>query len=520
MALICGCAVLIYGHSLTNGFVWDDNRLIWNNPSMVSWAGIKSIWSSIHKPVQDHPLTLSFFWLEHKLWGNHPWGYHVMSLSLHILNALLLFGLVVRRLTPTLAGIIALVYTIHPIQVETVAWASEQKSLLCLLFLLLAFHSMFDFDQDGKRRNYFKMLLFFTAAFLSKQVASCFAVAPLIHAWWTKGTISKRDLFLILPLLFLGGATSLLMLHAEMVSFTGLPALEKIIRAGQLFFFYITQVLIPKQFMTLYPKWNVCATCATHWLYPAGALGLYLMLFVNHPRIGRGAFALLCYYGIAIFPALGFFDVPFFKLSYATDHYSYFAVPPLLILFGLLSRLLFLRIKSSGFSNFLKPSLFLKKSLAIIAVVYLSLMSFQLTFNYKDDFSLWRAFINQNPRSASAYYQLGSILIDSNNIQILPDVAIGCFQKAVEIDPNFDDAYNNLGHAFFLIGENRKAAEAFQHSVKLNSKNADSYHGLSAAILNTGDRKGALVALYKAHVLAPQDKNIEENLRAMEKMPP
>jgi tetratricopeptide (TPR) repeat protein len=386
---------------------------------------------------------------------------------LHILNALLFFGLL-RKWVPRMAGIVALLFVVHPIQVETVAWIAERKNLLCFFFFLLAVHAFLDFEANGKKRAYAKTLLFFIAALLSKSIAVCFAFVPLIYGWWKRGSLHKRDFLFASPLFLIGGMASIFHLYlmntytiSPQIPTPSLNLIEKMTGAGRIFFFYIHQIILPRNFMIFYPKWTIGKDLITAWLYPAGALVLYATLFWKRHRLGRGAFALLCFYGISLFPVLGLFDFSFQRFSYVADHFTYLSVPSILLLFCSGISFLFLKIRALWI-----PSPFFKKSIVAAAIVYLSIFSFRLTLNYKDGFTLWWQLLRQNPRSSFAYDHLGALCMDSPKV-CTPDQTISLFQKAILLKPDYLYTYVNLGKIYGRNGRYREALDTYQHAITL-----------------------------------------------------
>jgi len=468
--LIIGVGILIYLYSLTNGFIWDDDGYVWKNPSLTSLPGLAKMWVAPGENIfYDYPLTLSAFWLEHKLWGFNPWGYHTFNLTLHILNALLLFGLI-RKFAPAVAGITALLFTIHPIQVETVAWISEQKNLFCFFFFLEAFHVFLDFDKHGKKRDYFKMLLFFILALLSKSIAACFAVIPLLYVWYKHGSISRCSFLIASPLFLLGGLSVLAPIYTQSIASRTLdvPSFPgNMILAGKLFFFYIKQVLLPWQFLTFYPKWDVSMFRAVNWVYPLGVVALYAALYWNRWRLGRGAFTLLCFYGISIFPVLGFLKLTLMQNSYAADHFSYLAVPALLLLSCSAIHLLFSKIKTALTESSYELSSFFIKTVAVAGILYLSLLSFRLTLNYKNSMTLFNYLLTQCPNSSIAHYFVGNICLLTPNL-CKPDAAVTLFKKTVQLRPDDAQAYAALGTAYREREMYEEALAAYQQAILLS----------------------------------------------------
>lgn len=469
---IVGLAILIYGGSLTNGFVWDDKDYLYQNPVVTSWAGLKDIWFSPKTPFYLantilYPVTLSAFWMEHKLWGNAPWGYHTVNLLLHILNALLLFGFF-RKWAPRLAGLAALLFAIHPIQVETVAWIVEQKTLLSFFFFMLSCHALLKFETTRRKKDYTIMLLLFTAAFLSKATALCFATVPLLYAWWRHGSITKRDILLTMPLFILAGISATATVHFEATAAgaqgsLSFSFLERILLAGRIFFFYLRQILLPFKFMTFYPKWILTPTAVSAWFFPLGVLGLYALLGWKHRPLGRGAFALLCFYGISLFPVLGFLDVCWMRFSYVADHFSYFSAPTILLLLCSTGSFLSEKVSTELEKRGWEPSLFFKRSIFAAAIVYLAALSFHLTGNYKNSFVLWRQLLLQDPESPFACNNLGEVLLESKNPAAL-EKAIALFETAIAIKTDYSEAYQNLGRAYLKKNDYEEAVRAFENA--------------------------------------------------------
>ena len=136
VAAIILAGVLPYLPALRGGFVWDDEPLITANPLMRTPSGLAEIWSG-SRTADYFPVTNTVFWIEHHLFGDNATGYHALNILLQAANALLLWR-VLRRLQIPGAFLAGLIFAIHPINAESVAWISELKNMLSMFFFLIS----------------------------------------------------------------------------------------------------------------------------------------------------------------------------------------------------------------------------------------------------------------------------------------------------------------------------------------------------------------------------------------------
>ena len=123
----------VYQPAWQGGLVWDDDSYV--RQDLHSWHGLGRIWSDVRAAQQYFPLLHTAFWLEYMLWGDWPTGYHLVSIGLHGLGALLLWR-VLRRLQVPGAYVAATIFALHPVHVESVAWIAELKNTLSGVFFL------------------------------------------------------------------------------------------------------------------------------------------------------------------------------------------------------------------------------------------------------------------------------------------------------------------------------------------------------------------------------------------------
>src|SRR6266404_9249127 len=145
-----------YFPALRNGFIWDDDMHLTQNPAVTSPGGLPAIWTSFVLPVY-YPVTFSAFWLIFQMWGANPAPYHAITLALHIANAALLYFLL-RRLRIRAAWLIAAIWALHPVNVESVAWITELKNTLSGLFFFCSILAYLNFDERRNRLAYISSL--------------------------------------------------------------------------------------------------------------------------------------------------------------------------------------------------------------------------------------------------------------------------------------------------------------------------------------------------------------------------
>src|SRR5438045_8892562 len=133
LLLLAAVTILAYRPAWSGGFLWDDDAFITNNELLTAPNGLRRIWFSFDSPSQYFPLTYPSFRIEHFLWGLNPTGYPWTNLLLHVANALLIWCLLARLKVPG-AWLAAMIFALHPVQVESVAWITERKNVLMVLF--------------------------------------------------------------------------------------------------------------------------------------------------------------------------------------------------------------------------------------------------------------------------------------------------------------------------------------------------------------------------------------------------
>src|SRR5258708_17931606 len=197
-------------------------------------------WKTWLQPeVRDcFPLKATLQWVEWHLWRDRSTlGYHLVSLTLHLTSALLLWRLL-RKLGLQYAWIGGLIFAVHPITVESVAWIAELKNTLSLPLLLLAASAYLDFDLHRKRADHLASLCWFIAAMLCKSSVVMFPLILLLYAWWKRRTVASSDILPVLPFFAISlvlGLITIWFQHHRAINGWDLPQTDLIGRAVTVF---------------------------------------------------------------------------------------------------------------------------------------------------------------------------------------------------------------------------------------------------------------------------------------------
>src|SRR6266436_6855467 len=189
--------LVVYGPVKQAGFVWDDNQHFLENHAVITPDGLRAIWTSFVLPVY-YPLAFTAFWLIYQLAGPNPLPYHVVTLALHAVNAVLLL-FILWRLKVRWAWVVAALWAIHPVNVESVAWATELKNTLSGAWFFASLLCFLRYEQELKWKWLAGALLCFAAALLSKSSTVMLPAVLLLFAWWQRGRVVRADAVRTLP---------------------------------------------------------------------------------------------------------------------------------------------------------------------------------------------------------------------------------------------------------------------------------------------------------------------------------
>jgi tetratricopeptide (TPR) repeat protein len=464
--------LLAYGPCLTGDLLWDDAGHV-THPSLQSWSGLMRIWFEVGVTQQYYPLLHSVFWFEHRIWGDATLGYHLINVLWHATSACLLVA-ILRRLAVPGAVLAALVFALHPVGVESVAWIAEQKNTLSTVFYLAAALAWLRFEDERRPARYVVASLWFLAALLTKTVTATLPAALLVLAWWRCGRLTWRDHFRpLLPWLALGAAAGLgtTWFERTQIGATGgdfaLGAVERGLLAGRVVWFYLGKLLWPAGLTFFYPRWTIDASVAWQWLFPGAAMGL-LAFLVWWRRRDRAPLAAALLFGGTLFPVLGFVNVYPFVFSYVADHFQYLAS---------LGMIAFLTAAATRGFALLRWPRWSGPAAAASLLLFLGVLTWRQSGMYRDVFTLYETTLARNPSSWVAHLNLGTALDETGQ----PEASLPHLQRALELKPGFPETLNSLGNVLNRLGRSREALPLLEEAVRIQPRFAGVNYGWALA---------------------------------------
>ncbi len=470
--------LLAYVRVWQAGFIWDDDLHLTRNPSIVGTLGFKSIW--LTSAATYYPLTLTTFWIEHALWGLAPMPYHLVNVLQHAASGVLLW-LVLKRLGVRGAWLGAALWTLHPVQVESVAWITEMKNTQSCLFYLLSILFFVEWLQRPHKTSpmsvrYAVALICAVLAILSKSSTVMLPLALMLCTWWLNRRLTVRDIVALAPFFLISAAASAWTIW-EQKFHSGASGGEwtlswgqRAIVAGLDIWFYIGKLLWPHPLVFQYPRWEIDAGRTSLYLPLVAAIALFVILWLRRNASAGAAFFAYSYFIALLFPVLGFFDVYYFRYSFVGDHFQYLASIGPLAAAGAGLTTVFGLFKA-------------EKSISRLAgcglILLLGFLTWRQTRIYRDPESLWQATIAHNERSWFAHTNLGAHFLESGRIED----ASSHLQTAVELNPGVVETHNGVAAAYLRANRSADAAEHSREALKIDPKNAEAHGNLGTAYL-------------------------------------
>lgn len=541
----------VFGRTLSHGFLnYDDDEYVYENELVrggLSLEGVAEAFQGAHS-FTWHPLTTLSHMLDCELFGLEPSWHHLVNILLHALNAVLVF-LVLRSLTGSfgVSAVVAFVFAIHPLRVESVAWISERKDLTSGLFFLLtlgAYGAFARARQGGAGfpvGRYATVLICFVLALLSKpMVVTLPFVLLLLDAWplgrWRASermsVVRQAGPLLLekLPLFALAAAASAITLATQkgaMTSTATLGLAERIANAVVTYGVYLRQLVWPADLALVVPY--AAPTTAAIVVSTLVLVALSVLAVALRKRYPSLLVGWLWYLGMLV-PVIGLVQV---GIQAHADRYTY--LPHIGLLLGV--------VQALSVALRAKPARLRFAPLAALgAVLALGVTAWFQVAHWRTNETLWRHVLAHTENNSVAHGQLGVVLERSGRaaeavehyreaIAIQPDAAtphynlgnvlagsgdldgaIEHYRAALAARPGYVIAANNLGAVLTQSGRTEEALLAFALAVEADPLHVKARLNQAAALTAAGRSDEALATLRAALVLTPEVAELHENL--------
>ncbi len=488
VALLLTVSLLVYANTLPNSFAFDDGLYVFQNPAVTHFS-VRGLFEPEKASNVLRPVSFATFALNWALAGERPFGYHLFNILLHAAVTLLLY-LVLRKLLESLpqatklAFVAALLFAVHPIHTEAVAWISARSELLAAGFLLFAwFLHLHDWNSSA--------LVCLVLAMMSKESAVAFLplvlvgdyalgrLKPLLRYAWISGTIA---LYLAVFWKLKGGRfgeKSFPFFDNPLASF---PAKLRILNAFHIVWKYIG--------LQIYP-----ATLSCDYSYNA------ILLYANLRHTLPWAVATLVVLGLWVWAV--WTKRSAWVVAGGIYLGGFIATSNILIPTGTIMGERLAYLPSAGFCLLVAAVWIqleerrrtLAWALLGILVVTLATRTVIRNRDWHDNFTLFSAAVRAVPGSFRAHLNLGDEYMRLGRLE----AARAEFQTAVAIYPDFPEAINNYGLVEFRLGHDQKARMLFERALSLNAKGTADYHyielNLAGLLMKLGENDQALELL-------------------------
>lgn len=510
-----------FSPALHNGWVsWDDEQNFLSNPhyrglgpSHLSW-----MWTTFH---MGHyvPLSWMTLGLDYELWGMQPMGYHLTSLLLHSVNGVLVY-LLARRLlllaSPVLAhdarvlltssAFAALFYSVHPLRVESVAWVTERRDVLSMLFslscILAYLQSTTAVAAAARRTWYWIAIALFLAALLSKATPMTLPAVLLIlevyplrqpgtsHGWWSAA--ARRAYARVIPFGFLSlGSMALSIVALRPAEQLDISA--KIAVSAHGLAFYLWKTIVPLRLSPLYemPQ-HVDALSPAFIGSCVVVLGVSGLAWACRNRCPAVTAGWLVFLAISL-PMLGLVQN---GPQIAADRYTYHAAPALAILLG--AGLCTLRETRWRHASWWAGA---------AVVVTLAALTQRQTRVWESSETLWRRVLSVDSGSSYAHSAYASLLYHQDRV----DEAIAESRAAIRIAPGLAEAHNNLGIGLAQQGKLAAATAEYRRAIVLKPGYDEAQGNLGSVLAREGRADLAIEQYALALQSNPQNADVHVN---------
>lgn len=475
-AAVAAAALLVYGSSLGNEFViWDDDSLVYRNPLTQSFT-LKNIWGAFtsYDPELYVPLTIFSFQVEHAIIGFNPFFYHFNNLLLHIGVSWLVLA-VLRRLglRRETAFLCAMLFAVHPLNTEAVAWVSARKDLLATLFSLLALVKYLDWRRHGDTRDVWMTFAWMLCAVLSKPVAVVLPAVFLLLDWKDGRPVRIRMVRELWPFAGLSVLFLIVGILGKTRNISALSAVETALLAAKSTVFSLQKFIWPTNLSPIYLQTDpISAGLPQFWIPLLVLLALALVTAWTLRRSRVMAFGLLLYM-LFLLPSFSNFAKDQ-SIYFFSDRYVYLSQIGLLFVLAAVAERLPMRKLVAG--------------LTVPLLLILGWKANAQSGLWSDSETLYRDALRVNPTSVVLHYNLAHLEHARGNLE----AARAEYEKTLELNPRYAKTFTNLGMMELERGDRSAARELFIKAMEADPHLAEPHNNLGSILYDEGDIEGAI----------------------------
>ncbi|OGW28375.1 MAG: hypothetical protein A2X59_02540, partial [Nitrospirae bacterium GWC2_42_7] len=511
-AAILLISILVYSNSINNGFVWDDRGTIVSNTSITSIKNIPSFfttdqWKITGNPSSSYyrPLANTFWTLEFQLWGNGPLGYHITSIILHAFLSLILYLLCFNITgSSTSAFFASLIFSVHPVHTENVAWTTGVSSIVCAILITASLLLYMRFSEKRSKVSLTISLICFLFAVFSYEYALMLPFILIAYEF----LIVRRKIrikilmpYLLIVLFYL--AARKMVISAGITYDT--PLFSRILTSFVIHAKYLQSFFLPFPVKVLYdiqPPPSIFNIQVITSIFVLTAVWILMFLLYNKDK--KALFAVLWFF-VFLLPVANIIVIV--KPQMMSLRYLYIPSMGLSILSGIYLEKISSKLKMVPF----------------IIILVLSVITLNQNKYWQDDITLYRKMVVDSPSSSLARNNLGVAYLEANRLpdalkefQIAAesnpknrfalfnlgdtyralnrtDEAVFYLRKALEIDPKDSRAYNSLGLTYKNMGKPQEAIDSFTLALNANPFNAEAHYNLANLLFKMGKEDDSII---------------------------
>jgi tetratricopeptide (TPR) repeat protein len=563
--LLAGISLAVFGQTIRHNFVnFDDDLYVYNTPAIQAGLTIKGVALAFISPHAGnwHPLTTISHMLDCQLYGLNAGGHHGTNIILHTIAVLLLFT-VLRQMTDAVwkSAIVAALFAIHPLHVESVAWVSERKDVLSAVFFMLTLWAYVRYADAPSIGRYLIVAVIFAFGLMSKSMLVSTPIVLLLLDYWPLGRIQKSNVgsqkakgggrcsvvggLLIekIPLLILSTGACIITFILQKRTTGAIPPLPLLWRVQNAFVSYVIYV-----WKTLWPT-----DLAVFYPHPNDTLAIWEIIFAILLLFAITAAAIVFrrersyvftgwfWYLVMLVPVIGLVQVG--EQGHA-DRYTY--LPHI----GLFVAVIWFAADVATVRRS-RSRLAVNTAVAVSVILALAWVAFIQTSYWRNSETLWTHALAVTADNDVAHNNLGYLCVDSDKLDKAiwhfeaalrirsgkrdphydvgsafmqmnlanalarkgqSDEAIVHLEKAIKLQPYYADAYYNRGSVLFAKGRIDEAIADWEKTLQIQPSYADAHTALGNALLRKGSLREAITHYEQALVLAPEDPHCRNNI--------